>query len=59
MVVWDIFAADDEDGVGSLDSLAFSVGGGADTLAEAAKFVGVCVVPDLVEIWVLSELTVL
>ena len=39
-IVWDIFEADDEEGVRSLDSLACAVGGGADTLAEAAEFVG-------------------
>ena len=33
-------------------------GGGADTLTEAAEFVGVGVVPDLVEVWVLAELSV-
>ena len=33
-------------------------GGGADTLAEAADFVGVSVVPDLVEFRVLSEFPV-
>ena len=37
----DIFEADEEEGVVSLDTLACAVGGGADTLAEAAKFVGV------------------
>ena len=40
-VGWDIFEADDEEGVGSFDSLACAIGGGADTLAEAANFVGV------------------
>ena len=35
----DIFEADEEEGVGSLDSLACAVGGGANTLAEAADFV--------------------
>ena len=40
-VGWDIFKADEEEGVGSLDSLACAVRGGADTLAEAADFVGV------------------
>ena len=40
-VGWDIFEADEEDGVGSLDLLACAVGGGANTLAEAAEFVGV------------------
>ena len=59
MVGRDIFESDDEEGVGSLDSLACAVGGGADTLAEAAEFVGVQVVPVLVEVWVLSELPVL
>ena len=48
----------DKEGVGSLDAIACAVGGGADTLAEAAEFVGVGVVPDLVEIRVLSELPV-
>ena len=38
--------------------LACVVGGGADTLAEAAEFVGVGVVPDLVEIRVLAEMPV-
>ena len=55
----DIFKADEEEGVGSLESLASAVGGGADTLAESAEFVGVGIVPDLVELWVLTELTVL
>ena len=58
MVGWDVFEPDDEEGVGSLDALACAVGGGADTLAEAAEFVGVGVVPDLVEIWMLVELSV-
>ena len=40
-VGWDIFEADEEEGVGSLDSLACAVRGGANTLAEAAEFVGV------------------
>ena len=53
-----IFEADEEEGVGSLDLLASAVGGGADTLAESAEFVGVGIVPDLVEVWVLTELTV-
>ena len=37
---WDIFKADEEEGVGSLDSLACAVGVGANTLAEAAEFFG-------------------
>ena len=35
----DIFEADEEEGVGSLDTLVSSVGGGADALAEPADFV--------------------
>ena len=58
-VGWDVLESDDEEGVGSLDALACAVGVGADTLVEAAKFVGVGVVPDLVEVWVLAELSVL
>ena len=54
----DIFKADEEEGVGYLDLLACDVGGGDDTLEEAAKFVGVGIVPDLVEVWVLTEFTV-
>ena len=54
----DIFVADEEEGVGSLDLLASAVGGGVDTLAESAESVGVGIVPDLVKIWVLTELTV-
>ena len=54
----DIFEAHEEEGVDSLDSLATAVGGGADALAESAEFVGVGIVPDLVEVWVLTELTV-
>ena len=57
-VGWDVFEPDEEEGVGSLDALACAVGGGADTLAEAAEFVGVGVVPDLVKIWVLAEFPV-
>ena len=57
-VGWDVFDPDDKEGVGSLDALACDVGGGADTLAEAAEFVGVGVVPYLVEIQVLAELPV-
>ena len=53
----DIFKADEEEGVSSLDSLACVVRGGANTLAELAEFVGVGLVPDLVEVWVLTELT--
>ena len=59
MVSWDVLEADDKEGIGSLDAPACAVGGGADTLAEAAEFVGVGVVPDLVEVWVLAELSVL
>ena len=58
-VGWDVFELDDVEGVGSLDTLAYAVKGGADTLTEAAEFVGVGVVPDLVEAWVLAELSVL
>ena len=54
----DIVEADKEEGVGSLDTLASAVGGGADALADSAEFVGVGIVPDLVEVWVLTELTV-
>ena len=57
MVGWDVLKSDDEKGVSSLDTLACAVGGGADTLTEAAEFVGVGVVPYLVEIRVLSKLT--
>ena len=35
-VGWDIFEADEEEGVGSLDSLACAIGVGANTLVEAA-----------------------
>ena len=35
----DIIEADKEEGVGSLDTLASAVGGGADALAEPADFV--------------------
>ena len=49
-VGWDVFESDDKERVGSLDTLACAVGGGADTLTEAAEFVGVGVVPDLVEV---------
>ena len=38
---WDIFEADEEAGIRSLDSLACAVGGGANNLAEVAEFVGV------------------
>ena len=58
-VGWDILESDDEEGVGSLDALACAVGGGADTLIEAAEFVGVGAVPDLVEVSVLAELSIL
>ena len=44
--------------VEEVSELVYSVRGGADTLAEAADFVGVGVVPYLVEIRVLSELPV-
>ena len=54
----DIFEAHEEEGVGSLDSLATAVGGGAYALAESAEFVGVGIVTDLVEVWVLTKLTV-
>ena len=57
-VGWDVFESDDEEGVGSIAALACDVGGGADALSEAAEFVGVGVVPYLVEIRVLSELPV-
>ena len=50
---------DEEEGVGSLDALVCAVGGGDDALAEAAEFVGVGVVPYLVEIRVLSKVPVL
>ena len=55
---WDVFQPDDKEGAGSLDVLACAVGGGADTLAEAAKFLGIIVVPDLVEIRVLADLPI-
>ena len=45
---WDIFEADEEEGAGSLELLGCAVGGGADTLAEAAEFIGMRVFPDLV-----------
>ena len=35
----DIFEADEEEGVGSFDTLASSIGRGADALAEPAEFV--------------------
>ena len=35
----DIFESDEEEGVGSLDTLASAVRGGADALAEPAEFV--------------------
>ena len=54
----DIFEADEEEGVGSLDKLSSAVGGGADALAEPAEFVGVGLVLDCVEVWVLTELAV-
>ena len=54
----DIFEADEEEGVGSLDMLDSAVRGGVDALVEPAKLVGVGLVPDLVEVWVLPELTV-
>ena len=38
-VGWDVFESDDKEGVGSLDTLACAVGGGADALAEPAEFV--------------------
>ena len=57
-VVGDIFKADEEEGVVSLASLASAVGGGADALAEPAEFVGVGLVLDCVEVWVLTELAV-
>ena len=44
----DTFKAYEEEGAGSLDSLACAVGGGANTLAESAEFVGVGIIPDLV-----------
>ena len=40
-VGWVFFEADEEEGVGSLDSLTCAVGGGADTLTDVAEFVGV------------------
>ena len=46
----DIFKADEEEGFGYLDTLASDVGGGADALADPAKFFGVGLVPDFVEI---------
>ena len=58
-VGWNVLELDDEEGVGSLDALACAVGGGANTLAEAAEFVGVGVVPDLVEVRVFAELSVI
>ena len=54
----DIFEEDEEEGVDSFDTLASAVGRGADALAEPAKFVRVGHVPDLVEVWVLTDLTV-
>ena len=53
-----IFKADEEEGVGAFDTLASAVGRSADALAEPAEFVRVGLVPDLVEVWVLTELTV-
>ena len=35
-VGWDVFEPDDKEGVVSLDALACAVGGGSDTLTEAA-----------------------
>ena len=57
-VGWDVLEPDEEEGAGSLDVLAYAVRGGSDTLAEAAEFVGVGVVPDIVKVWVLAELPV-
>ena len=54
----DIFEADEEEGVSSLETIASAVGRGADALAEPAEFVRVGLVPDLMEVWVLTELTV-
>ena len=54
----DFFEADEEERVGFLDMLDCAVGGGADALTEPAEFVGVGLVPDLVEVWVLTELTI-
>ena len=55
----DIFEADEEEGVGSFDTFASSIGRGSDALVEPAEFVRVGLVPDLVEVWVLMELPVL
>ena len=54
----DIFEADEEEGVGSLYTFSSAVGRVANALAEPAEFVRVGLVPDLVEVWVLMELTV-
>ena len=54
----DIFEADEEEGVGSFDTLVSAVGRGANDLAEPDEFVQVGLVTDLVEVWVLTELTV-
>ena len=35
----DIFETDEEEGVGSLDTLASAIGGGADALSDPAEFV--------------------
>ena len=35
----DIFESDEEEGVGSLDTLGSAVGGGSDALADPAKFI--------------------
>ena len=48
-----IFESDEVKGVGSFDTLASAVRGGANALAESTEFVQVGIVPDLVEVWVL------
>ena len=58
MVGRDIFEAGEEEGVSYLYTLASAVGRGADALAESAEFVRLKLVTDLVEVWVLTELTV-
>ena len=54
----DIFEADEEECVGSFDTLVSAIGRGAGALSDPAEFVRVGLVPDLVEVWVLTELTV-
>ena len=58
-LLWDVLISNDIEGISAFDNLAGLGGVGADTLAEAAEFIGVGAVPDVFVGRILAELAVL